>query len=176
MEAGHPMSRAAPIAIAVLALSLLGHVAEAKPVTGYSNGAKTTIETVEIGKHRVEVHTAKAFRAMAKAARKAHLDLAIRSAYRSLAKQAKLYAEYRHGDGNLAAPPGYSNHESGRALDLVVTNEKVYAWLREHAAIYGFHRTVPGEAWHWEYLRGTEAATARVSAPGHAKHRSRPSS
>jgi LAS superfamily LD-carboxypeptidase LdcB len=89
---------------------------------------------------------------MAKAAGKKGVELRIRSGFRSYAKQAKLYKQYRRGQGNLAAPPGYSNHESGRALDLNVTNHKALDWLQSHGATYGFHRTVPGEAWHWEYL------------------------
>jgi LAS superfamily LD-carboxypeptidase LdcB len=85
------------------------------------------------------------------------VSLAIRSGYRTHAKQKKLYKQYRRGEGNLAAKPGYSVHESGRALDLVVTQHKTYEWLVAHAREYGFHRTVHGEPWHWEYLGGSDA-------------------
>jgi hypothetical protein len=30
----------------------------------------------------------------------------------------------------------------------------VYHWLENHAAHYGFKRTVPSEAWHWEWWGG----------------------
>jgi LAS superfamily LD-carboxypeptidase LdcB len=146
--------------VAFVALEAFGTTtADARTATGYRNGEKTELKIVECGGADVEVHTAKAFRLMAKAARKAGIELGIRSGYRSFKKQAALYKQYRKGNGNLAAPPGYSNHESGRALDLFVTDHRVYEWLKGHAATYGFHRTVPGEAWHWEYLGGYSGET-----------------
>jgi LAS superfamily LD-carboxypeptidase LdcB len=130
--------------------------ANARTATGYRNGEKTQIKVVEVGGAEAELHTAIAFRAMAKAASKAGVDLRIRSGYRSHAKQTKLYKKFQKGQGNLAARPGFSNHESGRALDLYITEYKVYAWLESHASTYGFQRTVSGEPWHWEYLGGYE--------------------
>ena len=137
--------------------------AQARTATGYVGGEKTAIKIVDVDGKDVEAHTAKAFRVMQKAARKAGVKLAIRSGFRSFKKQAELYKDYRHGRGNLAAPPGFSNHESGRALDLYVTDSRAYDWLREHAAVYGFHRTVPGEAWHWEYLGDETRSVARTA-------------
>jgi LAS superfamily LD-carboxypeptidase LdcB len=139
-------------ALVLVALGLAAGFAHAEKTTGYVAGEKTSLRITEINGKDVEVRTAKAFRLMAKAASKHGVDLKIRSGFRSYAKQAKLYKQYRKGQGNLAAPPGYSNHESGRALDLNVTNAKAFDWLQSHGATYGFHRTVPGEAWHWEYL------------------------
>jgi LAS superfamily LD-carboxypeptidase LdcB len=126
--------------------------ARAGKAVGYVAGEKTAIKLTDINGKDVELRTAKAFRVMSKAARKHGVDLRIRSGFRTFQKQATLYKQYRRGQGNLAAPPGYSNHESGRALDLYVTDHKAFDWLQEHGATYGFHRTVPGEAWHWEYL------------------------
>jgi LAS superfamily LD-carboxypeptidase LdcB len=146
--------------------------AVAQTETGYDHGAKRTIKVVEVGRAEVEVHTAKAFRAMARAASRDGIDLRIRSGFRSFKKQAALYRRYRKGEGNLAARPGFSNHESGRALDLYITDYRVYAWLERHAATYGFHRTVPGEAWHWEYEPGTE----RPEPAHHRRHPKRPTS
>jgi len=139
----------------LVALSMVGlaaTAARAEKAVGYVAGTRTTLRITEVEGKDVEVRTAKAFRIMAKAASKKGVDLRIRSGFRTFAKQERLYKEYRRGDGNLAAPPGYSNHESGRALDLYVTDHKAFDWLTEHARTYGFHRTVPGEAWHWEYL------------------------
>jgi len=140
----------------VLAFLAAATSAEARNATGYENGEKKQIKLADVGGAEAEVHTAIAFRAMAKAASKAGVDLRIRSGFRSHSKQTKLYKKYRNGDGNLAARPGFSNHESGRALDLVITDYKVYSWLDSHAETYGFHRTVSGEPWHWEYLGGYE--------------------
>jgi hypothetical protein len=137
-----------------IAIVCLVATAAARNATGYDHGEKKKIKIVEVGGAEAEATTAKAFRKMAKAASKDGLDLRIRSGYRSHAKQAALYKKYKKGDGNLAAPPGFSNHESGRALDIYITDSRIYDWLREHASKYGFHRTVPGEAWHWEYGAG----------------------
>ena len=138
----------------VLGLMALAATAHARTTTGYNHGEKTKIKIVSCGNSEAEVHTAIAFRAMARAARKAGLDLRIRSGFRSHAKQKRLYKKYQRGQGHLAARPGFSNHESGRALDIYITDYRVLEWLMKHGAEYGFHRTVPGEAWHWEYTGG----------------------
>jgi len=137
---------------ALLILAALTGVAHAERAVGYVAGAKTSVRLTEVGGKPVEVKTAKAFRTMARAASRQGVDLRVRSGFRTYAKQAELYKQYRRGEGNLAAPAGFSNHESGRALDLYVTDHKAFDWLQAHAVTYGFHRTVPGEAWHWEYL------------------------
>src|SRR6185436_12849709 len=51
---------------------------------------------------------------------------------------------------NRAARPGYSNHQSGTALDLNASASGVGTWLTRNASRYGFTRTVPDEAWHYE--------------------------
>src|SRR5437763_415990 len=136
--------------LGLLVFLLAASPADARNATGYHEGEKVQLKVVDVGGAEAEAHTAVAFRAMARAADKVGIDLRIRSGFRSHAKQQKLYKAYRKGDGNLAARPGFSNHESGRALDLVITEYKVYEWLAGHAATYGFHRTVSGEPWHWE--------------------------
>jgi LAS superfamily LD-carboxypeptidase LdcB len=160
------------LALVFVLLAATSASADARTATGYVGGAQTTIKVTDVGGKDVEVKTAKAFRVMQKAARKAGVSLSIRSGYRSYKKQAQLYKDYRRGRGNLAAPPGYSNHESGRALDLYVTDHHAYDWLREHGSTYGFHRTVPGEAWHWEYLGDESRSVARPSSTPKREHRS----
>jgi D-alanyl-D-alanine carboxypeptidase len=145
--------------LALFLLAALSTQAEARTATGYRGGQKVQLKVVEVGGAEVEVKTAKAFKAMARAARKAGVELAVRSGFRSHAKQTRLYKKYRRGVGNLAARPGFSQHESGRALDLVVVREKTYQWLVSHANEFGFHRSVRGEPWHWEYF-GDSAKTA----------------
>jgi LAS superfamily LD-carboxypeptidase LdcB len=145
--------------------------AQARTATGYHEGEKVQLKVTEVGGAECEVHTAVAFRAMAKAASKSGIDLRIRSGFRNHAKQQKLYKAYRHGAGNLAAKPGFSNHESGRALDLYITDYKVYEWLSGHASKYGFHRTVSGEPWHWEYLGGYEPERKLSARDGHGRAR-----
>lgn len=70
------------------------------------------------------------------------------SSYRSYAQQAALYAEYVNGTGNLAAPPGQSNHETGTALDITAINNAIAPTM----AKYGWIRDVPSEAWHFHWV------------------------
>ena len=145
------------IALALIWMSLTSP-AHARTVTGYSHGQKTRIKLVEVGGVELEATAARAFRAMAKAARKKGLELTIRSGFRSHEEQKELYRQYQRGWGHLAARPGYSNHQSGRACDIYIDDYRVYEWLKEHAQDFGFRRTVRREAWHWEYVGGEREA------------------
>lgn len=131
-----------------LALTNLAH---ARNAVGYTRGHKTRIKLVEVAGVELETKTAKAFRRMAKAAEQAGVFLGIRSGFRSHDQQKELYARFRQGFGNLAARPGYSNHQNGRAVDIYIDDHAIYEWLAEHAHRFGFKRTVANEAWHWEY-------------------------
>jgi hypothetical protein len=85
------------------------------------------------------------------------VNLHIVSGFRTMQEQEYLYSCYTHcncNSCNLAARPGYSNHQSGHALDLNTSASGVYSWLEAHGAHYGFARTVPSEAWHWEWWGG----------------------
>ena len=129
------------------------NVADARTATGYSHGRKTKITLVWVDGVEVEKRTAKAFRKMQAVAKKHGVQLAIRSGFRTHEKQQELYARYRRGWGHQAARPGYSNHQSGRALDIYIDDYDVYLWLKKHAHKYGFKKTVKREAWHWEFVR-----------------------
>ncbi len=131
----------------------LSSVASARTATGWAHGRKKQIQLVHVSGVELEAKTARAFREMAKAARKQGITIAIRSGFRSHDKQKELYKRFRRGRGHLAAKPGYSNHQNGRAVDIYIDEYKVYEWLRKHAAKYGFKKTVRREAWHWEYVK-----------------------
>ena len=124
--------------------------AKAGDAVGYRNGEPMHIVLTIVDGKPVEVHTAVAFKKMKAAAARAAVTLAINSGFRTMERQKELYADYRAGRGHLAALPGHSNHQSGHALDLFVTDPKVRAWLEAHAGEFGFQRTIPSEAWHWE--------------------------
>lgn len=116
----------------------------------FDHGSPFTIEVINIGGKPASKPTGDAFLKMQKAADAAGVKLTISSGFRTMAEQQHLYSCYQHGNcnnGNLAARPGYSNHQSGRALDLTVSS-----WLANNAAHFGFKRTVPSEAWHYEFF------------------------
>lgn len=119
--------------------------------TGYKSGKAFRICVTTIDGKPVEVSTASALLRMRAAAQRAGVSIRVVSGFRTMAEQRHLYALYKAGRGNLAAPPGYSNHQSGHALDLNTSASGVYSWLSRHGSAYGFRRTVPSEKWHWEH-------------------------
>jgi uncharacterized protein (TIGR03382 family) len=125
--------------------------------TGYSAGNPFSIEVVTVDDKPVERETGNAYWVMKEAASIDGVNLTIVSGFRTMAQQEYLYGCYVNcscNNCNLAATPGYSNHQSGHALDLNTSAPGVLAWLNEHGAYFGFERTVPSEAWHWEWWGG----------------------
>ena len=100
------------------------------------------------------------------------------SAYRSYNTQNTLYNNYVASDGKVnadtySARPGYSEHQTGLALDVnrideSFENTKEFAWLQKNAHKYGFIMRYPKgkekitgyvyEPWHYRYV-GVEIAT-----------------
>ncbi len=72
------------------------------------------------------------------------------SSYRSYEQQAALYQQYLNGTGNLAAPPGQSNHETGTALDITAIGDAIAGVMGAH----GWIRDVPTENWHFHWVGG----------------------
>lgn len=78
---------------------------------------------------------------------------------RTRARQQQLYNLYKAGKGNLAAAPGHSLHESGRAIDFggAIQNarSREHRWLQANAGRWGFKWTGKNfkqfEPWHWEW-------------------------
>lgn len=66
-------------------------------------------------------------------------------------EQQRLYDLYLAGEGNLAAPPGSSQHEFGAAADV---SGEFLNWLHQdgRAAQYGLGFPVAGEPWHVELV------------------------
>lgn len=140
-------------------------------------------EYTTINGQRVEVNVAAAFQKMRAAFEKQFgLDLLVSSGTRTRAEQADLYRLYKAGKGNLAAAPGFSNHEEDgprgpRALDLRDSGRDFGVtrigtvrsnWLAKNAPAYGFtpagHFFSQREAWHYEFT-GKLAASAPAPAP-----------
>lgn len=123
--------------------------------TAYVNGRATRIRVSTIGNgKKLRTDAAVAFNKMKAAARRAGVTLTPVSGFRTMAEQKRLYALYKAGKGNLAARPGYSNHQGGTAVDVQTGgsySSKAYKWLASHARAYGFVNDVRGEPWHWHF-------------------------
>ncbi|MBX3185461.1 MAG: M15 family metallopeptidase [Labilithrix sp.] len=116
----------------------------------YDRGSPYGIDVIKVGGKPTSKATGHAFLKMQKAAHAAGVRLTINSGFRTMAEQQYFYNCYqtrRCNNGNLAARPGYSNHQNGRALDLTTSS-----WLANNASRFGFKRTVPSEAWHYEFF------------------------
>ncbi|HEU0196283.1 MAG TPA: M15 family metallopeptidase [Nevskiaceae bacterium] len=120
--------------------------------------------------------TATAYRALHTAATKDGVALLLHSAFRSFDYQLSLIRyKVAHGRSldevlRVNAPPGCSEHHSGRALDLGCVGTpaleesfettEAFAWLGRHAARFGFRLSFPRdnrygflyEPWHWYFL------------------------
>ncbi len=117
--------------------------------TAYQDGRPYPIKVVLIGGKPVAKATAHAFLKMQAAAQSAGVELSLTSGFRTMAEQSHLYQCFKNqscNNGNIAALPGYSNHQNGLALDLSTSS-----WLTRNASRFGFARTVPKEAWHFEF-------------------------
>jgi LAS superfamily LD-carboxypeptidase LdcB len=126
---------------------------------GYVNGTRRAIQLAAItGAKFMRSDAAAAFLRMEAAARAAGVQLLVTRAFATWDEQARLFALYQSGKGNLAARPGYSNHQGGIAVDLSTggTKTAVYRWLALNAGRFGFVRTVKSEPWHWEFRPGVK--------------------
>lgn len=85
--------------------------------------------------------------------------LVINDGYRDLAGQQQAWNDYQNG-GNLAAPPGTSNHGWAIAADFggevySSSSSAGHQWLQAHAPAYGWwwagRYFSQVENWHWEF-------------------------
>jgi peptidoglycan hydrolase-like protein with peptidoglycan-binding domain len=132
-----------------------GNPPGSKQVTAYHQGRPSTITVAPVGNGQyLRVDAAQKFKAMQAAARAAGVNLTATSGFRTMEQQRVLYQKYLNGTGNLAAKPGYSNHQGGISMDIGGVggyNTKAYNWLKNNAAKYGFQNDVRGEYWHWTF-------------------------
>jgi hypothetical protein len=103
------------------------------------------------------------------AAEKDNVPLPLKSGFRSYPKQEYLYNGFisHHPGFNLAAKPGFSNHQDGYAYDFEIggyEGNPRYDWLKAHGPEHGFVRTVNKEPWHWEYRPEIAATGAYKTA------------
>lgn len=132
--------------------------------------------------HQLRKCAYEAFIQMWKEAKKEDIYLIITTSYRSYSSQMRIYDSYKNTQGttyadSVAARPGYSEHQTGLALDIFskehsnmtgFRGSKTHLWLQNHAHLFGFIERYPedkeditgfgAEAWHYRYV-GVNVAT-----------------
>ncbi len=121
---------------------------------------------------------------MLAAAKADGVKLGIISGFRTLADQDYLYFDLKAERGESAqtraevsAPPGYSEHHTGYAVDFIDESKPdtfleesfettaAFAWLEANAAFFNFEMSFPKdnaaklsyEPWHWRYVGNQES-------------------
>lgn len=85
------------------------------------------------------------------------------SGWRTTHEQSELYQRYLAGTGNLAAVPGSSMHEVGRAADVYIDGVALASvtGARRIALAHGIHFPVRGEPWHAELVGDPDGSGKR---------------
>ncbi|MGQ0651796.1 MAG: M15 family metallopeptidase [Betaproteobacteria bacterium] len=141
-------------------------------------GELVVAETDELGRqHLLVAPAAEAWRAMKAAALADGIVVRIVSAFRSIDRQVEIVrAKLDRGQSLenilcVSAPPGFSEHHSGRAVDLTTDGvapleeefeqTDAFRWLAANAGRFGYALSFPRdnpngyayEPWHWRYVR-----------------------
>lgn len=131
------------------------------------------------GSIKLRKTAARAYQEMESAARRDGVVLVAISGFRSLNDQNYLFFGKKAERGQAAserakvsAPPGYSEHHTGYAIDIgdgnvpathlspAFENTAAFKWLKTNAAFYSFELSFPEgnsqgvmyEPWHWRYV------------------------
>jgi D-alanyl-D-alanine carboxypeptidase len=132
----------------------------------------TTLEVAEVGAdgrdHLLVPLAAEAWRCLKAAALVDGIDLFIVSAFRSIDRQAEIVRRKLETGAavesilTVCAPPGFSEHHTGRAVDLSTPGSRAlevefdqtasYVWLTDRAAEFGYYLSYPtGNPWGYQY-------------------------
>ncbi len=150
---------------------ILGHLP-------YPEAASTELVSIG-GGYRLRKAAAIKFQAMIAAARSSGVNITTISAFRSVEEQKRLFfgigaerAQQPTKRAEVSAPPTYSEHHTGYAVDLGDANvpatnlnqnfetTRAYKWLKANAARYSFELSFPKdnvqkvsyEPWHWRFV------------------------
>jgi D-alanyl-D-alanine carboxypeptidase len=143
--------------------------------------------------HLARQETVGAFQRMAEEAEKQSVRLKIIWAYRAHHLQQEQFTEAHKKHGKRGAirwlaPPGYSEHQTGWALDIgdamdpeaddnpLFERTKAFHWLKQNAHHYGFELSFPPanwqgvsyEPWHWRYVGTSQARSVLHPNTGEA--------
>ena len=135
---------------------------------------------------RVTPRTASAWRRLSTAAAHDGVTLLPLSGFRSVRRQTQnIRRKLAAGEGitdilRLVAAPGYSEHHTGRAIDIGSPDDvgldrsfastRAFRWLKKHAVRFGFRMSYPPrnqqgfsyEPWHWCFCRSSRHLAERM--------------
>lgn len=138
--------------------------------------------------HRLVPSAARAWSSLREAAHADGVEIRIVSAFRSVERQAEIVrAKLARGLSideilSVSAPPGYSEHHSGRAVDVTTDGARplelefegtaAFAWLSRRAERFGFFLSYPRqnrhgyayEPWHWCFKESEPTQHAQSTA------------
>ncbi len=148
-----------------------------KLVSDY-NPELVLLDKCSTGENYLTKEAKEAYDKMCNASKKEGLSLGVTSSYRSYKDQEETYNYYKKKNGekyarDYVAVPGFSEHQTGLALDIKSTytspfkTSKEYKWVINNAHKYGYILRYPenkedltgygAESWHFRYV-GTEIA------------------
>lgn len=149
----------------------------------YSEAEPSSLETIAIASDGYEIKlksaAAREYRRLVAAAQAVGINLAAVSGFRTKALQSELF--YQVGQARnqteaeralVSAPPGYSEHHTGYAVDLIDLDQPstnlapnfqytaAFKWLQQNAKRYGFELSflpnnpqgIMYEPWHWRFV------------------------
>jgi D-alanyl-D-alanine carboxypeptidase len=153
----------------------------------YSEASPETLK--DVGKYydrfeRLHSEATKVFKEMQAKARSDGIGLIPISGFRTIADQELLFSRQikrqgsREAAASLSAPPGFSEHHTGYAIDIGEESNpatdlkfdfeytQAYRWLNKNARAYGFRLSFPRnnsqgvrfEPWHWRYVASPSAS------------------
>lgn len=162
-----------PTTVAPAREDLLGHLP-------YEETSESELEAITAdGSIRLHSKAAAKFLEMQAAASAEGIILTPISGFRSTETQERLFFEIKEERvqdatkrAEVSAPPGYSEHHTGYAIDIgdgkvpeanvepEFENTKAFRWLQKNAARYSFELSFPPnnaqgisyEPWHWRYV------------------------
>jgi zinc D-Ala-D-Ala carboxypeptidase len=163
------------------ALGIPADYAAQRALTPYVEAAESELVHVAINPDgravRLLPAAAEAWQAMRTAAVASGIELVAISGFRSVARQTEIIREKLAAGHNIAdilrsvAAPGFSEHHTGRAIDIgspehIELDEDfertaAFRWLQRHAGEFGFTLSYPRnnahgivyEPWHWCWHR-----------------------
>jgi zinc D-Ala-D-Ala carboxypeptidase len=175
MRAGTPIHCTERVKAILAALRISVDVIAARSLVFHPEAADLVVaERDDSGKeHLLVPSAASAWRAMKASASAEGVTIRILSAFRTIDRQAEIVrAKLERGLSLesilcVSAPPGYSEHHSGRAIDLATDavrplepefeQTRAFQWLSQNAGRHGYFLSFPPnnrygyayEPWHW---------------------------